>query len=386
MNEPLRPAAEWKALIDSTLASLRERGVIPELAASEIWDLNKKAADYGHVANPALDLNNAIEGYKKENKPKRSGLCSFTTPELDQYAKTQPPRELLVAPFLARREVHYLYGYKGAGKSWLSVALAILCAQGEGGAFLKFTGKGPGVHTMFVDGEMFAEPLNGRRSDIERTTPGLDGGTRIHWLTRDAPHTTNQPLNLFSEEGQQELENHIADIEDQVGAKIEQIFLDNLTTLLRGWEENKQESWAQFSPWLEDLRIQGRGVFLVHHANKMLDFRGSSSQITTAHSLLTVIHRGGSPGANFDFSYRFMRAKPEGLVNFNARLDGDVWSMASLDDSHANDDQIRDLTDAKVGPTEIAKAIGRPDAAGKQYVLRAQKRLFPDLDNKGKKS
>jgi hypothetical protein len=326
----------------------------------------------GNTAERLLALAQSAE----EAKPaRRSPLRSYTVAQLRRLAATRPARDLIVFPFMARYESTYLYGYKGHGKSWLSVGMAMVCAQGEGARFLNFRGAGAGVPTLYVDGEMFTRDLDQRVADIMSSSPGLDPADRLHVWTPDAQDDEHTVLNLFSEEGRQMLEEHILDIYDTTGQTIEQVFFDNMASLLWGWDENKQESWARFAPWPLQLRAQRRGNFWVHHANKEFNYRGNSAQIGTMHTILKVLRpKDAAPGANFDFTYEYTRAKPVGLENFNARLEGDLWTVETLGDTA--DELIRVLHEQGIGPTEIAVQIGKPGEAGKSYVRRRLTKLL----------
>jgi hypothetical protein len=271
---------------------------------------------------------------------------------------------------MAWYESVFLYGYKGHGKSWVSLGAANVSAQGEGARFLNFTGVGPGVPTLYVDGEMFTVDLDTRQHDILRSSPGLDPGDNLFLWTPDAQDDSHTILNLFSEEGRRMLEDHIEDIYSETGKVIGQIFFDNMASLLHGWDEQKQESWARISPWLLELRAKRRGNLWVHHAGKQLDYRGNSAMIGQMHAIVNVVRpQDAERGADFDVYYRYTRAKPTDLEDFNARLEGDAWTVQALGETA--DGIVRKLTEDGVSLRDIGKQIGRTKSA----VARIQIRL-----------
>jgi len=373
-NPPKTPEA-WVAMLTDADRSFREKTyaeakdvLSPILFAAPEHGIELHEAS--RACRAALRRRYPFEHAASSASARKSPLRSYTAAQLHALAMTRPPRELIVSPFMAKYESVFLYAYKGHGKTWVSLGAAMVCAHGEGGRFLNFEGVGPGVATLFVDGEMFTTDLDQRVEDIKKSSPGLEPGDLLHLWTPDAQDDAHTILNLFSEEGRRMLEDHIADIYDETGQVIEQIFLDNMASLLHGWEENEQKSWLEISPWLLQLRAQRRGNFWVHHAGKTLDYRGNSAMIGSMHAILKVARpKDAAPGASFDLTYEYTRAKPAGLQNFNARLEGDVWTVETT--GQVADELIRILTGQGLSLRVIADQIGK----GKNAVALAQKRL-----------
>lgn len=303
--------------------------------------------------------------------PTASPLRSFTLAQL--RARPKKISELIVAPFMGRHESAFFYGPKGNGKTWAAMGSAIVGAQGNGARFLNFHAAGPGVPTLYVDAEMFELDVRQRAEDICRTAK-LDPADNLFFWTPDAQPDGTPILNLLEESGRRMLDDHIDDICGQTGKAIEQIYFDNLSTLLHGWVEKDSDSWDPLLQWTLQLRARQIGNAWVHHSNRAGGYRGSSAIVTTMHSILKIAHPDGyraDMGANFDLTYEYTRAKPEsGLYDVNARLEGDVWTVKESGPNH--DGLIRILFGQGLTLRAIAAQI---EGMSKSSVERAVKRL-----------
>jgi hypothetical protein len=404
-NTPIGPA-EWRAEFASLCAMARSEGWNLAKARAEMTRLPADAHKYSvrfdeAVASVSAFLRNEFPeecAAERDRDPlteandesgsseltRKSPLRSFTGADLHTRALALPPRDLIVEPYLGKYESVFLYGPKGHGKTWVAAGTAMVGAQGHGARCLNFAAPpdAPGIPTLYVDGEMFTRDLDQRIQDLRRSSPGLDPGDNLFWWTPDAQDDEHTILNLFEESGRRMLEDHIEDIRKETGKVIGQLFFDNMSSLLWGWEENKQESWAKIAPWLLELRARKIGNYWVHHANREGGYRGNSAMIGAMHAILNVQHPDdwtADQGARFDFKYEWTRAKPSDLFNFNAHLEFAEWTVTGERDSL--DDQIvdavhEDPTLAKKA-TQLAKQLGLkdPGKAGKHKVRRALTRL-----------
>jgi RecA-family ATPase len=300
---------------------------------------------------------------------RRSPWRSLTLAELE--AIEIPERELIVSPLLGRQETAFLYGPKGHGKTWVGLGTAICGAAGNGARFLNFSAPGPGGLQLYVDGEMLARDMRLRAREICRTAK-LNPRDNLRIWTPDAQPNDSPRLNLFTEDGRQALENHIADIEDETGRRVETVTLDNLRSLFPGWTENDAESFMPIGLWTISLRAKKRSVVLLHHSNKTGEYSGNTAIVTHVHSITRVSHPKdwtADMGAFFEITYEWSRARPEDTENFTARLEEDSWTVEST--GTAADELIRILITQGAKPPAIAEQIGK----SRQHVHRAIARL-----------
>jgi bifunctional DNA primase/polymerase-like protein/AAA domain-containing protein/primase-like protein len=286
----------------------------------------------------------------------KSPLRSFT---LGQMQKMEiPPRKLIVSPVLGEKESMFVYGPKGSGKTWVGAGLGVVAAQGDGAQFLQFCAEGPGVLTLYIDGEMLGRDMQKRVEDICRTA-GLDPGENLRVWTPDLQAEGTPPLNLGTPEGQALVDAHIEDIEQETGRQVGLVVIDNLRTLCPGWEENKAESYI-VGAWTTRLRVRGTASLVAHHSNKIGGYSGNTAIVTSVHSIVRISNPKGytaDQGAHFDLTYEYTRAEPGGIESFSARLEGAEWSVKAS--GHVSDGIITILTKQGVGSRDIAKQIQR---------------------------
>ncbi len=106
------------------------------------------------------------------------------------------------------------------------------------------------------------------RQRIAELSVGLDCNSagRLRIIAADLEE--NGIPSLASREGQRLIEAHLSPGMFLV--------LDNLSTLLRGLEENEADSWEPVQEWLLTLRRRGIAVLLIHHAGRNGFARGTS--------------------------------------------------------------------------------------------------------------
>jgi len=129
--------------------------------------------------------------------------------------------------------------------------------------------------------------------------------------------------------------------------------------LFRGWDENEAASWDEAQGWLLWLRQKQIGATLVHHDNKAGEQRGTSKRLDVMHHVLKVQRAEGAQvadGAWFAVRYEYTRYKPDGCENFEARLEGDVWTVKGL--GHPAVEEIVRLKKEGLGQNEIARRTG----------------------------
>ncbi len=288
----------------------------------------------------------------------RSPLRSYTMNELRSMPRQT--RELLVSPIYGRQESIFIYGEKGAGKTWIGGGIALLTAAGAGTRFLNFqagdTNKGELV--LYLDGEMMRRDIENRFEDLIRTS-GVDPGDNLVIWTPDAQPEGVGQLNLFTEAGRQLMDNHIEDLQQKTGKRLSTVSVDNLRTLFPGWVENDSDSFTDIMHWTIRLRARMIGSILLHHANKAGGYSGNTAIVTAAAAIVKVSRpKDWTPdmGAYFDVEYEYTRTKPVGLENFNARLEGDTWTVETQ--GHIADPIIRIYLAQGMSVRDIAKQLG----------------------------
>jgi hypothetical protein len=176
-------------------------------------------------------------------------------------------REMIVDPFIPSSSLSMIFGPRGAGKTWVSMSLAMAIANGEN--FLAYAVGEPRV-VLFIDGEMALADLQDRVRKLSPTPP-----PNLLILPSERLFQAARPINLHSPDDQQAILD-LLDVLEREGCRPEVIIFDNLSSLSGGVDENDNSALDQLLRWLIGLRHTGMAVILVHHAGKNGTQRGAS--------------------------------------------------------------------------------------------------------------
>lgn len=233
-----------------------------------------------------------------------------------------PPVELILDPWLPRRGLAMIAGFRGVGKTYFALSVAYSIATG--GKFLGYEAAEP-RSVLYVDGEMDPAELQHRFRQIDCAARRDRNGQ---------PEKAKENLRILTHADQ---ERGIPDLSDGggTGRRIirealgdsEVLILDNLSSLCRSGIENDSESWIVMQEWLISLRRQGKTVVIIHHAGKP-DQEGNTRQRGTSKredilntSILLQPKRGEDIGK---FSVKFTKVRGFAFPKpFDARLEID---------------------------------------------------------------
>ncbi len=266
----------------------------------------------------------------------------------DFLARTFPPRELMLAPWLQRQGLAMVHGYRGFGKTLMAHGSAWAIATG--GGFWRWKAPEP-RRVLIIDGEMPASDLQVRLRNIQESselTPAPDF-FRIAAadMFRDGlPDLSDQSMQGFYSD---------------VVADADFIELDNISTLCPGAQENDADAWAMMQAWILLLRRQGKSVLLVHHDGKGGQQRGTSKKEDV---LDTVISLRRPPDYTADqgcrLEIRFIKNRgfygPD-AEPFEARLAGNAWELSAIK-SGDDDDTLKTLRKQGLTIRDIADRTG----------------------------
>lgn len=276
-----------------------------------------------------------------------------------------PPRELILAPILAERSLTMIHAWRGAGKTWMTLSLAL--AISGGGKCFDWQSLRP-RRVLLIDGEMPAVTLQERLVQLIRgAVPPLstDAVDNLRLLTSD-----RQPdglPDLATPKGQQAIAPYV-DVADV-------IIFDNMSTLF-GVRENESDDLASVNAYLTGLRRAGKSVIVVHHQGKGGQQRGSSRKEDVL-DLVLALKRPDDYDAQEGARFLVVVEKARGLVGaavktFEARLtiaeNAAHWSVSDPVDPVL--EEIQSLLDENKSQREIAKTLGMSPAWVNKMVQR----------------
>lgn len=270
-------------------------------------------------------------------------------------AKDIKPREMLLDPILPEQGLVLLYSYRGIGKTF--IALGIALAVATGGKFLCWTAQRP-RRVLYVDGELPAKTLQDRCEMILLGMIGAGGEFPDETLRIITPDFQDCPMpDLATSDGQTLLEPLLDGVD--------LVILDNLSALCRKGDENEGTDWLPVQEWALDLRRRGTSVLFIHHAGKNKAQRGTSRREDLLDTVITLKHPSDyNPDEGMRCEVHFEKTRAmlgESAQPFEVRMeigqDGQaVWAFGELEDAKA--EQAAALFSKQMSVRDVAEVLG----------------------------
>jgi RecA-family ATPase len=212
------------------------------------------------------------------------------------------PRPKVIDSWAYQGDLGFIFAPRGLGKTWLGMYIAHCLATGKDIGPWK-------VHSinnvLYIDGEMPPTDIQWRDSVLGEPTPNL---TYInHELLFER---TGRIMNLADAA----LQNAIITLCKNNAFNV--LFLDNLSTLVSGVDENKTIDWERILPWLLRLRRVHILVIFIHHAGRSGQMRGSSKREDPSAWIISLHEPRNDPeeetkGAHFISTFTKNRNAPD---------------------------------------------------------------------------
>lgn len=261
-----------------------------------------------------------------DEEPKKGFDLSLVMSAVDLIKLDIPPREYLVEGVLLQQSLAMIYGFRGRGKTWVVLTLAVAIASGQKFMYWDVP---QAKRVLVVDGEMAASEMRQRIADLCGDTPPalLDIICSEFFFDKEQESLTIN--NLDHQERLSKLLNEL----DNEGRRPEVIIFDNLSSMTHG-DENSNSEQDQLMAFMRELRHKGYTVILVHHAGKGGDQRGASRREDFLDLSIKLKDPAtpASSGAKFNVEFVKVRGKMPEHNEFDAELITDehgqlVWSM-----------------------------------------------------------
>lgn len=196
--------------------------------------------------------------------PWPEALMNGLSSSLDLDKLQIPARVKVIDTWCHQGDLGFIFAPRGVGKTWLGMYIAHCLATGKDIGPWKVAAK---HNVLYMDGEM---PAN----DIQWRDRALGDPTRnLSYINHELLfERTGRIMNLADKELQDAI------IEFCQNQKFTVLFLDNLSTLTSGVDENKAIDWELILPWLLRLRRAHITVIFVHHAGRSGQMRGTSKR------------------------------------------------------------------------------------------------------------
>ncbi len=185
-------------------------------------------------------------------------------------------RPYLLGDWFRAGDLGFIFGKRGLGKSWLSLAMARALAEGSSCGPWNAAGA---TRVLYVDGEMAADDLRSRNHSLRECKGD------ILFLSHQIVFDRTEKSLCLSDSTQQ---HELTTLCENLGVKV--LILDNIGCLFRNVSENDADDWRDVvEGWLLGLRRRGIAVILVAHAGRNTQtMRGTSKREDAAFWILRL--------------------------------------------------------------------------------------------------
>jgi putative DNA primase/helicase len=164
-----------------------------------------------------------------------------------------PPKKVIIDDWYKEGDLGFVFAYRGAGKTWLTIALCIALADGGKCGPWQVQDKWP---VLYVDGEMSYDDDKSRISGLQHEIP-----EELCVLNHEVLFHFHELVMNLGKKTDQEIITKIC-----MDKAIKVLVLDNLGCLFTGVGENEADEWEKILPWLLELRRHAISVIIVHHS------------------------------------------------------------------------------------------------------------------------
>ncbi len=332
------------------------------LGIKEKWPLSV-ASTKGFEMSKTTNTETVKEPEKDQLTPKEKAEAWYKHVNLaEQFLKRDiPKRTWLLREAIPHPSIGMLYAWRGSGKTYTALSLAIEIARGGSWMHYEVPQARP---VLYIDGEM---PLGDLQERVRHLTEGKPPPNLLILASEDlaANHLT---LNLAKEDDREALLCLIVMlIKKVVSENFGLIILDNWTSLIRGIDENDNSKLDPIKEWLVSLRHADQSILIVHHEGKgRSGQRGASARediLDYSIKLTEVTKKDEKNCSKFSFKWdkcRSQMPRPHEFTEVLEKVDGHLrlWlgRNESMQRHNENTKKVLKCLPARFG--EIEKATG----------------------------
>ena len=317
----------------------------------------------------------------------------------DMESKEYPQRKVLVSNLIHDREAIMLYSPTGVGKTWLSLAIAMIVAGRGKLDLLDWENEDP-QPVCYVDGEMLEEDMQER---IKMLIPSLSVDEEelrknFRYLSRvSQPDEVDEFLSLDLEENQMELLRWLHESTEK--GKSPLVLLDNLSNLVELGDDNSAGQMQPFNMMVTKARKQGCSMGIIHHTGKAMTigpdgiptWRGSYDMATRLDKTICLLPCKSSLDGYVTFQVLEGKSRRGQRINMSIQFNPferrwELFDESSTEDRHQ---LIKDIIErgcvAKF--EELSIILDRSPSSSERYLKQAiESEVFSDKDWKNWKS
>lgn len=264
-------------------------------------------------------------------------ISSSMVVELDDFRVLEMPEiKTIMQPWLTYGSTHMIYAPRGAGKTFFSISIGLAVAYGTD--FGDWALKEP-ENVLYVDGEMLPQAM---RQRIEGLSGNLGGKKKKWYILSSGINLQHKgsAINIGKPYWQEYVYNEV------MSKGIKLLFLDNISALTPGIEENESSSWDSIAAWQNKIKQTGCAVVIVHHAGKGGQQRGTSAREDALDTVIALrpASKTAESGVDVDVIFeksRHMAGVQTSAMNFKITSEPGSkhlkWEMGQAGNSKRNE-------------------------------------------------
>ena len=317
----------------------------------------------------------------------------------DMESKEYPQRKVLVSNLIHDREAIMLYSPTGVGKTWLSLAIAMIVAGRGKLDLLDWENEDP-QPVCYVDGEMLEEDMQER---IKMLIPSLNVDEEelrknFRYLSRvSQPDEVDEFLSLDLEENQMELLRWLHESTEK--GKSPLVLLDNLSNLVELGDDNSAGQMQPFNMMVTKARKQGCSMGIIHHTGKAMTigpdgiptWRGSYDMASRMDKTICLLPCKSSLDGYVTFQVLEGKSRRGQRINMSIQFNPferrwELFDESSTEDRHQLIKGL--LEESCVSKIEdLSVILERSPSSAERYLKQAiESEVFSDRDWKNWKS
>lgn len=301
--------------------------------------------------------------------------------EIDDFISMDLPEvKTIMKPWLTYGSTHMIYSIRGVGKTYFALSISMAVAYNTN--FGEWEIETP-VNVLYVDGEMLPqqmiERINGLRPNLKEK--------QKRWFILSSGLNLQQgkpAINIAKERWQNLIFKEIIEKDIKI------VFLDNISALTPGVEENESTSWDAISQWMIKIKQTGCAVVLIHHAGKKGTQRGTSSREDILDTVVYLKSLSVEPIEGVNVNVIFEKSRHlagYAVTSFNFKLisnpgsDAILWDIGSP--NNKKDVALKMICDGR-SYSEIKKMTGISKGSLTKYKYFALEKGWIKEDEEGK--
>lgn len=204
---------------------------------------------------PDIDLSELLDNAESTQQPR------YTLRDASYYLSDRPKVEYIVENIVAEGSVNLWYGQWGSKKTWSAIDLGVCVAMGK-----DWLGMQVKQNTVLIIDEESGDSRLADRIKLTMKGESADANTPIKSVSLAQFNLLKQPSDAI----------YLLDLIKQVGAKM--VIIDALADIMLGGDENSvKDTQPVFACLRKIAEVSGASMIVIHHANKLGGYRGSSA-------------------------------------------------------------------------------------------------------------